>query len=77
MSKNPWWHLWADDPALAVPDPLDLHNIDYGLAELAEDVASAWKNGLGYCLRQDQTEDPSDAGEEEARAAEDERSKEA
>ncbi|HIJ61091.1 MAG TPA: hypothetical protein HPQ04_00210 [Rhodospirillaceae bacterium] len=72
MSKNPWWHLWADDPALAGPDPLDLHNIDYGLADLAEDVASAWKNGLGYVLREDPSEGPIDAKVEEAQLSEEE-----
>lgn len=34
--------LWREDPALAAPDRLDLHNVDYPLPNSDEPVASAW-----------------------------------
>ncbi|WP_142847426.1 DUF3306 domain-containing protein [Telmatospirillum sp. J64-1] len=39
--------LWASDPSWAVPDPLDLHNLDY-TTPAAGIVASAWRVGQGY-----------------------------
>lgn len=40
--------LWATDPAWAVPDPLDIHNLDYRLPAAGAVVRSAWKVGKGY-----------------------------
>lgn len=35
--------FWRDDPALAAPDPLDMHNLDYPLPDGRETVASNWR----------------------------------
>lgn len=41
--------LWASDPALAAPDPLDLHNLDYThLAEPGQVVATSYRIGKGF-----------------------------
>ena len=66
MSENPWRHLWADDPFLAGPDPLDLHNLDYALEDLAGSVGSAWRIGLGYPKVENESEDPIDANGDKA-----------
>jgi hypothetical protein len=41
--------LWASDPALAAPDPLDLHNLDYThLAAPGQVVSTSYKVGKGF-----------------------------
>ncbi|MGQ0676878.1 MAG: DUF3306 domain-containing protein [Rhodospirillales bacterium] len=41
--------LWTSDPALAVPDPLDIHNLDYThLAAPGQVVTTAYKVGKGF-----------------------------
>lgn len=41
--------LWGSDPALAAPEPLDLHNIDYThLAAPDQVVATSYQAGRGF-----------------------------
>ena len=39
--------LWASDPALAAPDPLDLYNLDFRAPAAAEAVATLFRVGRG------------------------------
>lgn len=72
MGDNPWRQLWADDPLLAGPDPLDLHNLDYSLADLDEAILSAWRIGFGGPSVTDDDEPALDAKEEDAQLPEEE-----
>jgi hypothetical protein len=40
--------LWASDPTLAAPDPLDLHNFDYSFPAVPEVVKTAYQVGKGF-----------------------------
>jgi hypothetical protein len=40
--------LWASDPTLAAPDPLDLHNFDYSFPTVPEVVKTAYQVGKGF-----------------------------
>ena len=40
--------LWASDPTLAAPDPLDLHNFDYNFPAVPEVVKTAYQVGKGF-----------------------------
>jgi len=39
--------LWASDPVLMAPDPLDLHTLDYNTPAGSEVVKTAWRLGKG------------------------------
>lgn len=46
--------IWASDPFLANPDPLDIHNLDYTMPVLTEAVKTVYQVGRGIVLPEDE-----------------------
>jgi hypothetical protein len=58
--------IWASDPFLANPDPLDIHNLDYSMPVLTEAVKTVYQVGRGIVLPED--EKPADVKPTESEA---------
>lgn len=61
--------IWASDPFLANPDPLDIHNLDYTMPVLTEAVKTLYQVGRGMVLPEDEKKAPTAPGESEAMPA--------
>jgi len=66
--------LWASDPALAAPDPLDLHNLDYThLAAPGQVVSTSYRIGKGFAQEVDKSLKRVEEARSESEGAESER----
>lgn len=61
--------VWASDPFLAKPDPLDIHNLDYTMPILTEAVKTVYQVGRGIVLPEDEKPVAAKPGESEAMPA--------
>lgn len=61
--------VWASDPFLANPDPLDIHNLDYTMPVLTEAVKTVYQVGRGIVLPDDEKPAAPESGESEAAPA--------